>query len=67
MLGYVRMMLAPITLRFFATDGLIETMNFLDMCDRSKLDKSTAKFADRTQFVIAKELIRRKVRFWEEM
>lgn len=67
MLGYVRMMLAPITVRFFATDGLIETMQFLDMCDRDKLDADLAKFADRTQLVIAKELIRRKVRFWEQM
>ena len=67
MMGYIRQLLAPITLRFFATDGLIETMQFLDLCDRSKLDKSTAKFADCTQLLIAKELIRRKVRFWEEI
>jgi hypothetical protein len=65
MMAYIRQFFAPITLRFFATDGLIETMQFLDLCDRSKLDKSTAKFADRTQMLIAKELIRRKVRFWE--
>jgi hypothetical protein len=63
----IKLLLAPITVRFFATDGLIETMQFLDMCDRTKLDTDLAKFADRTQLILAKELIRRKVRFWEQI
>lgn len=67
MLSSLRMALAPLAVRFFPTDSLIETMNFLGLCDHDKLDKSTSKFARRTEFVIAKELIRRKVRFWEEM
>jgi hypothetical protein len=67
MRDYIRMVFAPITVRFFPTDALIETMNFLGLCDHDKLDTPTSKFARRTEFVIAKELIRRKVRFWEEM
>lgn len=63
----IRLFFAPITIRFFETDALIETMTFLDRCDRTKLEKSLADFTDRTQLIIAKELVRRKVRFWEEM
>ncbi len=63
----IKLLLAPITVRFFATDVLIETMQFLNMCDRTKLDTDLAKFADRFQLIIAKELIRRKVRFWEQI
>ena len=64
-MSFIRQLMAPITLRFFDTDGLIETLQFLEMCDRNKLGSSTAKFADRTQFLIAKELLRRKVKVWD--
>jgi len=65
----IKLFFAPISVRFFETDALIETMRFLDMCDRNKLDndKKLADFTDRTQLVIAKELIRRKIRFWEQI
>lgn len=63
----IRIFFAPITVRFLETDALIETMQFLDLCNRDKLDSKLAGFADRTQLVIAKELIRRKVRFWEQI
>ena len=63
----IKLFFAPITVRFFETDALIETMQFLDMCDRDRLEGDLAKFTDRTQLIIAKELIRRKVRFWEEI
>ena len=63
----IKLFFAPISVRFFETDALIETMRFLDMCDRNKLDKKLADFTVRTQFVIAKELIRRKIRFWEQI
>jgi hypothetical protein len=65
--GGLRSIMAPITLRFVSTDGLIETMQFLEMCDRSKLDKRLTERADKSQLQIAKELLRRKVRFWEEI
>lgn len=63
----IKLFFAPVTIRFFKMDALIETMQFLDLCDRNKLEKRLADFTDRTQLIIAKELIRRKVRFWKEM
>lgn len=63
----LRFVLAPITMRFIKTDDLINTMSLLDMCDNDKLDADTAKFAHRTQMRIAKELVRRNVRFWEQL
>lgn len=65
MLAYIRYIFAPIVIRFQATDALEETLEFLDMCDRNKLDAKLIKFVDRTQFLIAKELLRRGVRIWE--
>ena len=64
---WLRQAIAPITLRFVDTNGLMETMNFLDMANRDKLEASTLKFMDRTQMLIAKELIRRGVPFWKDM
>lgn len=65
MLSYIRYFLAPIILRFKDTEALEETLNFLDMCDKDKLDPDLVKFVNRTQFIIAKELLRRGVRIWE--
>lgn len=65
MLAYIRYILAPFIIRFKGTDALEETLEFLNMCDKNKLDDRLAKFVDRTQFIIAKELLRRGVRIWE--
>ncbi len=65
MLSYVRFVFAPLIIRFKDTEALQETMDFLDACDKTKLDAKLVKFVDRTQFIIAKELLRRGVRIWE--
>lgn len=65
MLSYIRYIFAPLIIRFKDTEALEETLDFLDMCDKSKLEPRLAKFVDRTQFIIAKELLRRGVRIWE--
>ena len=63
--SYVRYVFAPIIIRFKPTEDLEATLDFLDMCDKSKLKPDLVKFVDRTQFIIAKELLRRGVRIWE--
>lgn len=65
MLSYIRYIFAPLIIRFKDTEALEETLDFLDMCDKSKLEPRLVKFVDRTQFIIAKELLRRGVRIWE--
>ena len=65
MLSRIRYFFAPIILRFKDTEALEETLNFLDMCDKKKLEPDLVKFVDRTQMIIAKELLRRGVRIWE--
>ena len=65
MFSHIRMFFAPLIIRFKDTDALQETMDFLDACDKTKLDDRLVKFVDRTQFIIAKELLRRGVRIWE--
>jgi hypothetical protein len=65
MLSYARYVFAPLIIRFKSTEDLEATLDFLDMCDKSKLDERLVKFVDRTQFIIAKELLRRGVRIWE--
>ena len=62
MFAFMLRRFAPITVRFFSTDDLIHTMTLLDRCYSGYLDNTEP---GRTQFLIAKELIRRKVRFWE--
>lgn len=65
MLSYIRYVLAPLIIRFKDTEALEETLEFLGMCDKTKLEPRLVKFVDRTQFIIAKELLRRGVRIWE--
>ena len=65
MFAYIRQIFAPLIIRFKPTDALQETLDFLDACDKTKLDAKLVKFVDRTQFIIAKELLRRGVRIWE--
>ncbi len=60
----VRKLIAPITLRFKSTDGLLAAMNMLERghsnpkCTVSKAELESAMLA------LARELIRRKVIFW---
>lgn len=65
MLAYIRYVFAPLIIRFKDTEALEETLAFLDACDQSKLEPDLVKFVNRTQFIIAKELLRRGVRIWE--
>ena len=65
MLMYIRHIFAPLIIRIQETSALKETMAFLEACDRSKLSPRLAKYTDRLQFIIAKELLRRGVRIWE--
>lgn len=65
MFSHIRMFFAPLIIRFKPTEDLEATLDFLDMCDKSKLEPDLVKFVDRTQLIIAKELLRRGVRIWE--
>ncbi len=65
MLSYARYVFAPLIIRFKSTEDLEATLDFLDMCDKTKLEPKLVKFVDRTQLIIAKELLRRGVRIWE--
>lgn len=65
MLTYIRHVFAPLIIRIQETDALEETLAFLEACDRSKLRPRLAKYADRLQFLVAKELLRRGVPIWK--
>jgi hypothetical protein len=60
----VRRLFAPITLRFQSIDSMLSAMDLLERsyrnpkCTVSKVELETA------MFLIARELIRRKVVFW---
>ena len=51
--------------RFRSTEALEETMAFLALCDKDKLEKRLADKVEKIEFVIAKELLRRRIRIWE--
>lgn len=61
----IRFVFAPLILRFQETEELEITLEFLGRCDLDKLNADLAKFVVRTEFLIAKELLRRGVRIWE--
>ena len=56
--------LAPIMLRFKETDALLETMEFLWQFEDKKLASDLRELVDRAEMQIARELIRRNVKFW---
>jgi len=56
--------LAPIMLRFKETDALLETMEFLWQFEDKKLASDLREMVDRAEMQIARELIRRNVKFW---
>ena len=65
MFAYIRSFFPSLIIRFRATEALEETMAFLALCNKDKLEKRLADKVDRIQFTIAKELLRRGVRIWE--
>lgn len=65
MFAYIRSFFPALIIRFRSTEALEETMAFLALCDKDKLEQRLADKVDRIQFIIAKELLRRGVRIWE--
>lgn len=67
---FVREFFAPVTVRFFDTEDLLDTMAAMEaVLERPWLerDESTDALAIKMQMLIGRELIRRKIRFWKEM
>ncbi len=56
--------LAPIMLRFKETDALLETMEFLWQFEDKKIASDLREMVNRAEMQIARELIRRNVKFW---
>ena len=63
----LKKLLSPITVRFLSTEDIIETMEFVDMFNRDELDSSILETIDRTNIIMGKELLRRKVIFWDSI
>lgn len=65
---FIRQLFDPITIRFFKTDDLQKTLNFLGLVNKKNLDLVDVKldrYVERTERLIAKELIRRGIKIWE--
>lgn len=65
----LREFFAPITIRFFKTEDLLDTMGAMEvLLERPLIERSehTDEIAMKMQMLIGRELLRRKVRFWEE-
>ena len=60
----MRKFFAPIVLRFKDTDSLLDTMAFFDQFEDVDLDTDLREMVDRGSMQVARELVRRKVRFW---
>jgi hypothetical protein len=60
----VRKFLAPIVLRFKDTDALLDTMGFFNQFEDKDLEPDLRELVERGSMQVARELIRRKVRFW---
>jgi hypothetical protein len=60
----MRKFFAPIVLRFKDTDALLDTMDFFDQFEDKDLETDLRKLVDDGSMLVARELIRRKVRFW---
>ena len=63
MIVYLRMMLAPITVRFLDTHAMIAALGFLEEVPYDTISPWQTRYTKR---VIAKELIRRNIFFWEK-
>jgi len=60
----MRKFFAPIVLRFKDTDALLDTMDFFNRFDGVDLEPRLREMVDRGSMQVARELIRRNVRFW---
>jgi hypothetical protein len=60
-----RQMIAPLVLRFKDTDALLDTMSFFGQFEDVELEPDLREMVDRGSMQVARELVRRKVRFWE--
>lgn len=60
----MRKFFAPIILRFKDTDALLDTMDFFQRFDGVDLEPRLRELVDRGSMQVARELIRRQVRFW---
>ena len=60
----MRQFFAPIILRFKDTDALLDTMDFFNRFEDVELEPRLRKLVERGEMQVARELIRRKVRFW---
>lgn len=66
----IRELVAPITVRFLDTEGLLDTMAAMEaVLERPWIerDEDTDALATKMQMLIGRELIRRKIRFWKEL
>jgi hypothetical protein len=65
----LREFFSPITVRFMDTDGLMATMEMMELiANKPWLERNdnTDAIAKRMQILIGRELLRRGVRFWSE-
>ena len=60
----MRQFFAPIILRFKDTDALLDTMDFFNRFEDVELEPRLCKLVGRGEMQVARELIRRNVRFW---
>lgn len=60
----MRKFFAPVILRFKDTDALLDTMDFFQRFDGVDLEPRLRELVDRGSMQVARELIRRQVRFW---
>jgi hypothetical protein len=60
----MRKFFAPIVLRFKDTDALLDTMDFFNRFDGVDLEPRLREMVYRGSMQVARELIRRNVRFW---
>lgn len=60
----MRKFFAPIVLRFKDTDALLDTMDFFNQFEDKDLEPDLRELVERGSMQVARELIRRNVRFW---
>jgi hypothetical protein len=61
----MRKFFAPIVLRFKDTDALLDTMDFFEQFEDVDLEPRLRELVERGSMQVARELVRRNVRFWE--
>jgi hypothetical protein len=67
--SWLREFVSPITVRFMDTDGLMATMEMMELIANKpwlERNEDTDALAKRMQILIGRELLRRGVRFWSE-